>query len=153
MCHHGHPRLGMPNSTLVVAFSLGCVFAASVCAIAQDSPLPSTVMTSVSVELAGAVDASLPHRPVDGAGRGGLLPVLYASYVALQVFDGYTTTIGVQRGAVESNPLMRGIADRAAIVWTVKGGVTVAAIYTAERLWRDHRAGRRLPSWRCRTAS
>ncbi len=129
----------MPNRTLLAAFSLGCVFAAPVRVIAQDPPLHSTVITSVSLGLAVAVDASVPYRPVDGAARGGLLPALYASYVALQVFDGYTTTIGVHRGAVESNPLMRGIADRPAILWTVKGGVTVAAIYTAERLWRDHR--------------
>jgi hypothetical protein len=105
---------------LLGAISLGCMFASPDRVFAQDPPLPSTGSTLV-------------------AARGGLLPVLYASYVALQVFDGYTTTVGVKHGAVESNGMMQGIADRPAILWTVKGGVTVAAIYTAERLWRDHR--------------
>jgi hypothetical protein len=64
--------------------------------------------------------------------------MLYAGYVALQVIDGYTTTAGVSRGAFEANPLMHGLANRPALLWSVKGGVSVATICTAEHLWRTH---------------
>lgn len=41
-----------------------------------------------------------------------VLPVLYASYAALQAYDVYSTRQGLARGAREANPLMKGVAGQ-----------------------------------------
>jgi hypothetical protein len=76
---------------------------------------------------------------VQGSTRGGALSGLYASLAALQAVDGYSTIAGVRGGAREANPLMGGAANHAAVMWSVKAGATALSIYTAERLWRQHR--------------
>jgi hypothetical protein len=73
------------------------------------------------------------------ATRGAALPVLYASYGALQAFDGFTTLKGIQQGAVESNPHLAGTVGQPAAVWALKAATTGAAIGAAERLWRQNR--------------
>jgi Domain of unknown function (DUF5658) len=72
-----------------------------------------------------------PTRPM-------VLPPLYAGFAALQVFDGYTTTHGVQAGAEEANPLLDPFAGNEAAIWALKAGVTAVAIVAAEQLWRRH---------------
>ena len=71
--------------------------------------------------------------------RGAVLPGLYVSAAALQVYDGLSTMTGLKQGAVEANPLMTGIAGKSIALWAVKGGVTTVSIFAAERLWRQHR--------------
>ena len=88
-------------------------------------------------------DQSAPRSVEELAGptRGSILPGLYVSFAALQVYDGYTTLTGFQYGATEMNPVMRGVADRPAAMWALKGASTVAAVYFAERLWRERHRG------------
>jgi Domain of unknown function (DUF5658) len=71
--------------------------------------------------------------------RGAVLPGLYVSAAALQVYDGLSTMNGLNQGSVEANPLMKGIAGKSIALWAVKGGVTTVSIFAAERLWRQHR--------------
>jgi hypothetical protein len=71
--------------------------------------------------------------------RGQVLPTLYVSAVALQVYDGLSTMSGLKQGAVEANPTMSAIAGKSVALWAVKGGVTTLSIYAAERMWRQHR--------------
>jgi hypothetical protein len=86
-------------------------------------------------------DSYLLRSRVDSPTRGSMLPALYVSYAALNIFDAYSTTKGVAGGAVEANPLMRGAAGRPAVFWAVKGGMTAGTIVVAERLWKaDRRA-------------
>lgn len=61
---------------------------------------------------------------------------LYAGFVALQGYDVYSTTRGIQAGAVEANPVMRKIVANPMAFISVKAVVTLSSIYTAERLWR-----------------
>jgi hypothetical protein len=89
--------------------------------------------------LAGDTDWSLPSVHLGGPRRGALLPTLYVSYAALNAFDAYSTSNGLQRGAVEGNLLMRGVAGQTATMWATKAGVTAGAIAVAERLWRADR--------------
>jgi hypothetical protein len=81
----------------------------------------------------GAGDTVVP------ASRGSVLPALYVSFAALTVYDAASTTAALGRGAREANPVMVGIAGNSSALWAVKGGVTVASISIAERLWRQHR--------------
>jgi hypothetical protein len=47
----------------------------------------------------------------------------------------------VSRGAVESNPVLGGVADNQAVIWVVKGAAAVGSIYMAERLWKRRQRG------------
>src|SRR5437762_14326623 len=87
----------------------------------------------------GIVAATARAGAQEAPARGALLPSLYASFVALETYDGYSTTIAVKRGAAESNSVMRGIAGNSAALWSVKAAATAASIVTAERLWRRNR--------------
>jgi hypothetical protein len=79
------------------------------------------------------------NRPAP-ARRPAALPALYVSLVGLQIFDGYSTTRGLNQGASESNPLMAGIAGNPYALWAVKSGTTALSIHVTERLWkRGHR--------------
>ncbi len=73
------------------------------------------------------------------ASRGPILPILYVSLAALNVYDGSSTTTALKRGAAEGNPMMAGIAEHPAALWAAKAGVTAGSIAVAERLWRQHR--------------
>jgi len=113
--------------------------AASLTSLAAVAPATTSL-----APMAGEADSSMPPiqiRAVRGAGRGAVLPALYLSFAALQAFDGYATTAGVRAGAREMNPVMGGAAGNPAAVWAIKGGVTAASIYAADRLWKQHRRG------------
>jgi hypothetical protein len=97
-------------------------------AIAVTSPVPAPAKLTVSVT------REVPPRPA-------ALPLLYGSYAALQVFDGYQTIQGVSRGANELNPLMSGIAGSPAAVWTIKAVSAALAIGAAERMWKTNKTG------------
>jgi hypothetical protein len=103
---------------------------------------------AVTIFAARAESAPRPQVPITSTQaapaptRGRVLPILYVNYAALQAYDGYTTISGVKRGAREANPMMSSLAGRPAAVWAVKGGVTAASIFLAERLWTENRRGR-----------
>jgi len=128
--------------TAVVAFFItwGSVIPAAA-ADTLDAPTAVTSMPAAESALASDVDWSLPavHFGAVERSRGPVLAALYAGLGALNTFDVVSTSKAVSRGAKEVNPLMRSIAARPAAMWAVKGGVTAATIFTAERLWRNNR--------------
>jgi hypothetical protein len=73
--------------------------------------------------------------------RGRVLPTLYVGLIALEAYDGYSTSRGLKNGAVESNTLLRRLAANPTALWAVKGGATFVSIYMAERLWRKNHRG------------
>ncbi len=75
------------------------------------------------------------------AARPAVLPTLYTSLAAMQLYDGYSTLYGQSRGAREANPTMRWMADSPARLWTVKAATTAASIAIAERMWKRNRVG------------
>jgi hypothetical protein len=74
--------------------------------------------------------------------RPALLPALYVGFIGLELFDGYSTSRGIARGAVESNPLVRWSVGHPATLWAVKGAAAAGSIYVAERLWKRGRRAR-----------
>src|SRR5688572_7327970 len=60
---------------------------------------------------------------------------LYASFAALQAFDAHSTARALDRGAVEANPLMRGIAGNTGGMLAIKAAGTAGVVYAGERLW------------------
>jgi hypothetical protein len=142
-------RLAMTYRATVVALLFGLIGGPVLAADVVDDkagvsegrkadPLPPKADATA---LAGGVDWSLPPVHFGPATRGAVLPALYGSYAALQVFDAYTTLSGVRRGALEGNAVMSGMAANSAAVWGVKAGVTVSAVMISEHLWKQHRRG------------
>ena len=130
---------------ILTALSLLCL-ASGVPAAAADNDAAAPVSVVGLAAAAAAVtpltmdvDLSRLSTRTSRPGRGSLLPALYVSLSALNALDAHTTTTGVGRGALEANPLMRGVAGNPAATWAVKGGVTAASILVAERLWRQKR--------------
>jgi hypothetical protein len=84
-----------------------------------------------SIRVSGKVSA--------GLSRPSALPMLYASYAALQAYDVYSTKEGLSRGAQEANPLMQGVVGNTGTFIAVKAAVGVATIVAAERLWKTNK--------------
>jgi hypothetical protein len=72
------------------------------------------------------------HRPAP------LVP-LYASYASLQALDIHSTIRALQRGAVETNPVMKGIVAHEVGLIAVKAASGVAVIYATEKMWKKNR--------------
>ena len=70
--------------------------------------------------------------------RPAALPVLYAGFTVLNVFDTYSTLHAINQGAREASPLLAGVASDKPVFIAVKAAVTAAPIIAAEALWRDH---------------
>jgi hypothetical protein len=86
-----------------------------------------------------ADDAVLPTAVT--VARPLALPPLYASFAALQVYDGYSTMAGLKRGAGEANPMMQSIVGSPAKFWATKAVTTAAAVVIAERMWKTNKVG------------
>jgi uncharacterized protein DUF5658 len=122
-------------------------------ALAQSPTLPGEIgaFRIAEVNAAGApalfakmiLPASTDPWLLNGgaAARGPALPGLYGSLISLQVYDGYSTSRGLQQGAAESNGLMASLATHPAQLWALKGATALTSIYMAEQLWRQHRRG------------
>jgi len=126
----------MFRATAVVTMMLTCT--GTVAAAAEPQQGSGSVATAIPA-LAADVDWSLPAIHVESASRGSVLPSLYASLAGLQAFDGYSTLVGVRRGAVETNGIIKNVAGNPAALWAVKAGATTASIFVAERLWKQNR--------------
>ena len=88
---------------------------------------------------AAAPAVVVPARISRALARPAVLPALYASYAALQVFDIYSTKQALARGAREANPAMQGVVGNSSAFVAVKAAVTVGTIAAAERLWKTNK--------------
>jgi hypothetical protein len=116
----------MVRFAIIALFLLG--FTAPV--MGQDV-VPVIPVDPQSLQLRPTVPA--PERPK------ALIP-LYVSFGTLQAIDVHSTARALERGAVESNPIMKGFAGNTASLTAVKVGGAAVAIYATERLWKRNRA-------------
>ena len=133
----------MIRAVAVGLFALAWACGAPVTSAAQDLEPgradPLLLKVRMTAPAGGLWETPVPWVP---PARGAVLPSLYVGLIALEAYDGYSTTRGLQNGAVESNTLLRRLATNQAALWAVKGGATFVSIYMAERLWRKNRRGR-----------
>jgi hypothetical protein len=129
-----------PAAVGLLAMTLAC--GTSTTATAQDLESGRVDALPLNVRMT-APAGSFWKTPVqfEPPARGGILPSLYVGLIALQLYDGYSTSQGLENGGVESNALLRAYADNPTALWIVKGGATFASIYMAERLWRKNHRG------------
>lgn len=98
--------------------------------------------TSAAAELATDTDWTMPAvqmgRSNHDVSRGSILPSLYVSLAALNVYDAVSTKQGLAHGAMESNPGMSGIVGSSTALWTAKAVTTASTILLSEHLWKTH---------------
>jgi hypothetical protein len=124
--------------TIGAAF-LACSLSLSAPALAADPEgEPGTLDPNDATPVASSGWVLVPSE-LTPPPRPRVLPALYVSFAALEVFDGYSTRTALSRGGKEANPLMRGAAAHPGIFWSVKAGAAVSCIYLSEWLWRRHR--------------
>ena len=96
-------------------------------------------------DLAAAPSAETGTSQASGMTPGGpsrrphALPVLYASFGALQALDAATTFRALDRGAAEANPALAGFASNRGAMVAVKAASFASTVYLTERLWRKNR--------------
>jgi hypothetical protein len=74
--------------------------------------------------------------------RPAALPTLYVASAALQGYDAYSTLSAIRDGAVEANPVMKGVVKNPTAFVAMKAGVTALSIMAAEKMWkRGNRLG------------
>ena len=78
-----------------------------------------------------------PIRPEQK--RGAVLTSLYVSFIALQALDAHSTLRALDRGAVESNPLVEPFADHPAALIALKAGTAAGVLYMTDRVRRHNR--------------
>jgi hypothetical protein len=91
--------------------------------------------------LASAQTVAIEARPlaVSASSRPAPLVGLYVSLASLQALDITSTRRALNAGGVEANPLVAPIAGSPLAMLALKAGVTGAAIYASERLWKKNR--------------
>lgn len=124
----------MNPPTLVAAGALVLVVCAPALG-AADADAAAAQSPRVEILKTPGVEILVPYQQTT---RPAALPVLYATLVGLQAYDGWATTRGAAAGAPETNPLVGGLAQRPVVFWTIKAVSTAATIYFAEQLWRQH---------------
>jgi hypothetical protein len=136
-------RIALLESSMVrTAFALvfGIFVAAGPVLAADTTPVADAAAASVA-ELTTAEAPPVLSRPVSRDSRSLILPSLYVSLSALQVYDVYSTMTALKLGAAEANPFMKGVAGNPAAFVALKAGVTGVSIYAAEKLWKDKKRG------------
>jgi len=71
--------------------------------------------------------------------RPDALVPLYVSFSALQVLDIHSTTRAIDRGAIEANPVVRGVVGNQAGLVALKAAGTAGLIYASEKMWKRNR--------------
>ena len=91
--------------------------------------------------LAAAQTVAIEARPsaVPASVRPAPLMELYVSLASLQALDLTSTRTALNAGGVEANPLVAPLAGSPLAMLALKAGVTGAAIYASERLWKKNR--------------
>ena len=125
-------------ATIVGAALSTPVFAAD----AADAPLPA--LTIWPATIAAASTLVVPWANTHPATRFRLnderppsLPTLYATWVALQGYDTFSTLSALRNGGHDANPLMSSVVKSPVAFVAVKTGVTAASIMAAEHLWKN----------------
>ena len=144
-------RAGRSGCAYVLVCCLWCVAPARAGAQDTAAPVPAHAapVTTLAEAAAGAAlghaaatpppQLSFPVPAGTTSPRPASLMPLYVSFASLQVLDIHSTTRALSRGAVETNPMMKGIAGNAFALSAVKVAGSAGLIYAAEKMWKKNR--------------
>jgi uncharacterized protein DUF5658 len=71
--------------------------------------------------------------------RPDALVPLYVSFSAFQVLDTHSTWRALDRGAVEVNPVLKGVVGNQVGLVALKAAGTAGLIYASEKMWKRNR--------------
>ena len=139
----------MPNRVCIRGFLgvLGFVLLSSQPAVAQEGdPLRSVAAADAEVA-APVVDVTFREKVAEWRSAfatwrvdAGVMFPLYAGFSGLQVLDIHSTTRAIDRGAVETNGVLSGVAGTPMALTVAKTATTAATIYLLERnVRKQHR--------------
>jgi len=126
-------RLPSIAAALVVLFGFPTV------SRAQELLLPSDDAV-MAVEQAPPPIPAPPSIAARSAERPAVLLPLYASFITLQVLDIHSTQYALGRGAVEGNPMVKGVTSSTAAMVAVKAAGTAGVIFASEKLRAKNKA-------------
>jgi len=111
--------------------------------VAPMAPTPPALAAATTTAAAEAQTPSISRSDFgSGIKRPSLLPAMYATQIALQALDVHSTYSAINRGAIEANPLMKGVVGNKGAMLAVKAGVAASTIFLAEKMWkRGNRVG------------
>jgi hypothetical protein len=90
--------------------------------------------------MAGTTEIESLRRAFGRDRRPGGLVAMYAGLGALNALDVYSTMRALDRGARETNPVVKATAGNLGVSLAVKAATTAGSIYFAEKLWKKNRA-------------
>jgi hypothetical protein len=120
----------------VVCLTLG-ILSASHQVTAQEQVVSPAIRAATSSD--AAICPELAQTPAP-APRSSLLVPLYMSFGAMQVLDIHSTQLGLKRGGIEWNPMMRGIVGSPVATAAMKMGATAGIILLSEKLRKRNAA-------------
>ena len=129
-------RFARPLSLSALVLILGY----STQAAAQDVAPDTTDTISTAATRASVAQTYLPPVTAAPEPRPAALIPLYASFAVLQVLDLHSTAYAIERGAVESNPAMKGFVDNTAAMTALKAAGTAGLIFASEKLRTKNKA-------------
>ena len=97
--------------------------------LAAATPLAAPATSSPSTAEVGRVHERRPDS---------LVP-LYVSFSALQALDIHSTWRALDHGAVEVNPVLKGVVGNQAGLIALKAAGTAGLIYASEKMWKRNR--------------
>jgi len=128
-------RFAWSPSAAALLVVLGC----SAQAAAQELVTTDTVSAAV-VAQTFAPQPMLPPAGAASQKRPAALMPLYASFITLQVLDLHSTAYALDRGAVETNPAMKGLVDNQVAMGAMKAAGTAGVIFISEKLRTKNKA-------------
>ena len=102
------------------------------------SPTSAVAADETAAPTSTSLETTAALRTGNSISRPAVLPALYASYAALQVYDAYSTKQALAQGAREANPLVQQVVGKQSAFWAVKASATASTILAAEHLWRKN---------------
>jgi hypothetical protein len=133
-------RFAFPRLAAIVFV---CLLAAAPAAAQEPSTRLRGAIAAAVAELGSAQQsppAPLPAGPPAAWKRPAPLVPLYISFATLQVLDAHSTRRALTRGAVEANPLMKGVAGNSGALLAVKVAGAAATIVAADKISKKNKA-------------
>ncbi len=146
-CRRADGRCSSPKGVNRVFNNFGRLFPLAPGRVAVTIKRVGALMTIVGLCFSSvAAAAGLEENPtspvsVPQAKRPAILPALYGTLGAMQVWDAYSTTVALQAGGHEVNPAAAAFAKNTGALLGLKAVTTASTIFFAERMWKKNRAG------------
>lgn len=130
-------RFAQSRCAAALLVALGC----SAQSAAQElvAPASDTISAAIMAD-ASAPRPNLPLASPASEKRPPALIPLYVSFVTLQVLDLHSTAYALDRGAVETNPAIKGFANNTFAMAAVKAAGTAGVIFVSEKLRTRNKA-------------